>query len=102
MAGEQMMVEAKRYRAVTIDELPELKRVIRGLEEPFRVADIVPRLPAGMRGIEPRELGRALVQRGLCESVGYDPETRSALLIMKESNNMRQTSGRKRWEGMGE
>lgn len=80
MDGAAMMSECRRYHAIGYDELPELRRAIRDLAEPFRVADVLRELPAGMRDIEPRELGRALLSRGLCVSVGYDDAARCMML----------------------
>jgi hypothetical protein len=73
---------------VSFEDVPELKRTVRRLQEPFRVSDVYRSLPEGMRDLRPRGLGTALVTRGVCVPVGYDRVTRSRLLVAKGSIGM--------------
>jgi len=70
---------ADRRRSVGIEDLAEIRRALRDLEEPFYAVQVHGLLPEGLRDIEPRELGRALLSRGLCVAVGYDPRSESTL-----------------------
>lgn len=64
------MLAPARYRPVTYEEVPELRKALRRVEDPFRASDIIPHLPVSMRDYEPRELGRALIYRGVAERTG--------------------------------
>lgn len=59
-----------RYRPVTYEDLPAIKRALRRVDEPFRASELVPHLPEVLRDLEPREIGRALLYRGLAERAG--------------------------------
>lgn len=61
------------YRAITYRDLPEIKQAIRrvGADE-FKAADVLPHLPADLQQVNVRELGRAMIARGLVVKVRYD------------------------------
>ena len=61
---------APRYRPVTYEDVPQLKRAMRRVPEEFRASDLLPHLPEVLRDLEPREIGRALLYRGLAERAG--------------------------------
>lgn len=62
------------YRAITIEDLPAIRRAIRRVgSQEFKASDVLMHLPDNLREeLHVRELGRAMISRGLVDKVGID------------------------------
>lgn len=76
-----------RRRPVTFEDLAEIRRALRNIEEPFYAVDLHAKLPEDLREvIEPRELGRSILSRGLAVAVGYDQRSESTLYEVRRTD----------------